>query len=74
MVSLEDLKKEAKQILKENKVKYIIGYKKSTNGLMPVPAFIKEPEEVEKLVWDPTCVFNLTRYLVDEKRRKTKEK
>lgn len=74
MVSLEDLKKEAKQILMENKVKYIIGYKKSANGLMPAPAFIKKPEDVEKLVWDPSCVNNLALYLVDEKRRKTKEK
>jgi formate dehydrogenase subunit beta len=74
MVKLEDLKKEAKKILEEGKVKYIIGYERSINGSMPVPAFIKNPEDVEKLIWDPTCVYNLTRFLVDEKRRKAREK
>ncbi len=74
MVNLDNLKKEANRILKEEKVKYIIGYKKSSNGLFTVPAFIKNPEEVEKLTWDPTCVYNLTRFLVDEKRKKAKEK
>jgi len=74
MVSLEELKKEAKRILEEGKVKYIIGYERGTNGLWPTPAFIKNPEDVEKLIWDPTCVYNLTRFLVDEKRRKEKEK
>ena len=74
MVNLEDLKKEAKRILEEGKVKYVIGYERSPNGLMSVPAFIKNPEDVERLVWDPSCVYNLTRFLVDEKRRKEKEK
>jgi len=74
MVNLEDLKKEAKTVLEEGKVKYIIGYEKSANGLMPVPGFIKNPEEVEKLIWTPACVYNLTKFLVDEKRRKSKEK
>jgi formate dehydrogenase subunit beta len=74
MVNLEDLKKEATAVLKDEKVKYIIGYGKSKNGLMPVPVFIKKPEDVEKMVWDPTCIYNLTRFLVDEKQRKAQEK
>ena len=74
MVKLEDIKKEAKAVLKDEKVKCIIGYQKSSNGLMPVPAFIKNPEDVEYMVWDPTCIHNLTRFLVDEKRRKAREK
>jgi len=74
MVNVENLRKEAKRILEEGKVKYVIGYKKSPNGLMPVPAFIKNPEDVDTLIWDPTCIHNLTRFLVDEKRRKAGEK
>ena len=74
MVNLEDLKKDAQRLLKEGTVKYIIGYEKSMNGLLPAPAFIKNPEDVEKLIWDPTCVHNLTRFLVDEKRKKASEK
>ncbi len=68
MVNLEDLKNEAR-ILKDGKVKYVIGYARSTaDGKEAAPAFIKEPEDVDKLIWDPTCVHNLTKFLVDEKR------
>jgi ferredoxin len=74
MVNLENLKMEAKRILDEGRVKYIIGYQRGTNGVMSVPAFIKKPEDVEKLIWDPTCIYNLTRFLVDEKRRKARQK
>ena len=74
MVNLEDLKYEAKKVLDEGRVKYIIGYKKGTNGLMSVPAFVKKPEDVEKLIWDPTCIYNLTRFLDDEKRNKARQK
>lgn len=74
MVNLEDLKKEAKKVLEDGKVKYVIGYEKSGNGLIPVPSFIDKSENVERLIWDPTCIYNLTRFLVDEKRRKTREK
>ena len=74
MVNLEDLKKEAQAVLKDEKVKYIIGYKKSSNGLIPAPVFIQKPEDVEKLIWDPTCIYNLTRFLTDEKQRKAREK
>jgi ferredoxin len=35
---------------------------------------LKDPADVERLTWDPTCVQNLTRFLVDEKKRKKKEK
>lgn len=74
MVSLEELRKEAKKNLEEGKVKYFIGYRKSLNGAASSPCFVKKPEEVENLTWDPMCVHNLARFLVDEKRRKAREK
>jgi ferredoxin len=74
MARIEDLKEEARKLLRDGKLKYIIGYAMGSNGWMANPVFIKKPEEVDKLIWDPTCVHNLTRFLVDEKRRKAKEK
>ena len=68
------IRKEAKRILKEGKVKYVIGYENSQNGLMPKPAFIKDPDDVDRLIWDSTCVHNLAKFLVDEKKRKAGEK
>jgi ferredoxin len=74
MAKIEDLKEEARKLLREGKIKYMIGYATGSNGWMASPAFIKKPEEVDTLIWDPTCVHNLTRFLVDEKRRKSREK
>ena len=56
------------------KVKYVIGYERDQNGLIPKPVFIKDPEDVDRLIWDSTCIHNLTKFLVDEKKRKAAEK
>jgi len=74
MANFEDLKEEARKLLREGKIKYLIGYGTGGNGWQAIPVFIKTPEDVEKLVWDPTCVHNLARFLVDEKRRKARQK
>ena len=74
MTNIEDLKKEAKRLLEEGKVKYIIGYEKGKERWTATPVFIKKPEDVDKLVWDPTCVYNLAKFLVDDKRRKKRER
>jgi len=74
MVILEDLKQEARRILEDGKVKYIIGYQMISDGTTPAPVFIDKPEEVDKLVWNPACLHNLTKFLVDEKKRKSREK
>jgi len=74
MVNLDDLKKEALNILKDEKVKYVIGYTEGANGTSVAPVFIKNPEDTEKLVWNPGCFHNLTRFLRDEKKRKAREK
>ncbi len=74
MVNLEDLKNEVKKILKDGKVKYVIAYEQGADGLMPKPAFIKNAEDAEKIIWDPVCVHNLSRFLADEKRKNAKKK
>ncbi|MEW5900810.1 MAG: 4Fe-4S dicluster domain-containing protein [Acidobacteriota bacterium] len=74
MANIDDLKEEARRLLREGTVKYIIGYGAGTNGWLACPVFVKKAEDVDRLVWNPTCVHNLTRFLVDEKRRKAREK
>jgi formate dehydrogenase subunit beta len=74
MAKIEDLKEEARKLLRDGKVKYIIGYATGSDGWTAAPTFIRKPEDVDKLVWNPTCVHNLTRFLVDEKRRKARQK
>lgn len=74
MVNLQDVKKEVQKLLKEGKVKYFIGYERSQEGFFSIPSFIEKPEEAEILTWNPTCVHNLSRFLVSEKRKKAREK
>lgn len=74
MVDIEQLRKEAKKILKEGKVKYIIGYTKSSQNFSASPVFIKKPEDTSKLIWNPTCVQNLVKFIVDDKQKQCKEK
>lgn len=74
MVNVEDLRKEARRILKDEKVKYVIGYERGKNGFLPKPVFIEDPDEADRLIWDATCVHNLAKFLVDEKKRKAAEK
>jgi len=74
MVNLDELKQEAKRVLENGKVKYVIGYTKSKAGHMAAPAFVTDPKEIENLIWDPTCVQNLIKFIVDEKKRKTQQK
>ncbi len=74
MVNIEELKTEAERVLKDGKVKYIIGYRQSSNHLLAAPAFFKNPDEIKNLIWDPSCLHNLVKFLPDEKRRKNREK
>jgi ferredoxin len=74
MVNIDDLKAEASRVLKGGKVKYVVGYERPAESGKANPVFIQKAEDVDKLVWDPTCVHNLVRFVVDEKRRKAGEK
>jgi len=74
MVKLDDIKNKCINLLEEGKVKYIVGYKKNSDSYRSVPAFIEKIEEIDQLVWDPSCVYNLVRFLIDEKKRKEIQK
>jgi len=74
MVKLEDLKSEVKKALKSGKVKYFIAYQEGNDGYKPIPVFLKEESDTANLVWNPGCVHNLVKFLVDEKRRKKRSK
>ena len=57
------LRAEAKKLLEEGKVNYIIGYEESNNKISP--CFIDNAGDVEKLVWNFRCVYNLAVYLLE---------
>ncbi len=72
MSNIEALRKEARKLLEEGKVRYLIGFERGPSPWVANPAFLKSAEGVDALIWDPTCVQNLVRFLVDDKRRQAK--
>ena len=62
------MKEQIQEILQQEDVKYVIGYEAGTYGWRVSPSFAKTPEDVEKLIFSPFCINNLTIYTVLEKR------
>ncbi len=57
----------AKHLLETGEVKYIIGWEKGRFEHSRHPAFINNPEDATKLVWDKYCLNTLAKYLMDDK-------
>jgi len=65
MISIDDIRAKAKDLLDSGAVKAVIGYGRGTAGYMARPVFLSRPEEAEELTWDPSCVHNLALYLTE---------
>lgn len=74
MISVNEIREEARRLLEEESVKHVIGYRSGPDPLTAAPFFAAKPEDADRLVWDPTCVQNLVRFVRDEKRRRGREK
>lgn len=59
----------SERLLKDGAVDMIIGFRKGTMPMMNEPCFIKEPKNVNTLVWDSNCGINLANYLTDRKEK-----
>jgi len=73
-----EIQTKARSLLESKQVDCVIGYEIGPRGRTR-PAFIYQPEEVERLVWNQACTHNLTIYLKEQLdpqqsgRLKTKE-
>lgn len=56
----------ARQALANGEVNIILGWKKGDAWHDSYPAFIKNMNETETLVWDSFCINNLSKYLINE--------
>jgi coenzyme F420-reducing hydrogenase delta subunit/ferredoxin len=65
---LEELKAKIKASL--DGLECVIGWRQGFDALHSAPAFMKSPEDVDKLVWGPLNVTNLAVYLPSFKGRK----
>lgn len=57
------LRQKAKELLEKGEVKVVIGFGWNKRKTRTTPVFITKPEDVEKLVFNPLCVNNLSLYL-----------
>jgi formate dehydrogenase subunit beta len=53
----------AKKVLKEGKVKLVIGFEKGSLPMKTRPTFVKDPEETDRLVWNSFCENNLAVFI-----------
>ena len=76
MIDYADIEKtirdRARAWLEKGDIKYFIGYERGDNSLIARPSFIHDASDVDGLIFDPTCVGNLTKYIVEEARQKPK--
>lgn len=56
--------------LRAGEIEVFIGYEAGPVPLRATPAFIRKPEDVERLIWDATCENNLAAFLPKYRGRK----
>jgi len=65
---IEELRKIARDLLTSKKVGVVIGYAfVKANSNRTTPIFVTETEDIERLVFNPLCLNNLTVYLTKKK-------
>ncbi|MCL4515376.1 MAG: hypothetical protein M1379_07325 [Firmicutes bacterium] len=68
----EEIRRKAKELLADGTVQYILGYEAGRNAYEPRPAFIRRPEDVDRLVWSPFCANTLAKYLFEDRYQEGK--
>jgi ferredoxin len=61
------MREKARELLTDGKVDVIIGYERGSVPLRSAPCFITDPDDVERLIWEPSCGINLANYLKERK-------
>lgn len=62
---INEIKAKVRELLEKKKVEIVIGYKRASCGVLAAPHFITKVEDVEELIWDQYCVYNLANYIKD---------
>jgi formate dehydrogenase (coenzyme F420) beta subunit len=65
----EKIRELSAQLLREDKVDMVIGFRKGSLPMSNEPCMVRQPGDVDKLVWDSNCGLNLTSYLTDRRER-----
>lgn len=66
-MGLEKLKEIIAEALKD--VDAVVAYKQGFDKLRATPCFITAPEQIDEVIWNPTCAQNLASYLPSLKKK-----
>ena len=53
----------ARRLLSEGAVDVVVGYQAGSMPLRMQPAFVRKPEDADRLVWNAYCEANLANYI-----------
>ncbi len=54
-----------KKLLAKGDIEYFIGYGQRAEPVHVVPCFVEGQDEVERLIWGPLCLQNLSKYVLE---------
>jgi len=57
----------ARSLLEEKRVNLVIAHEKGTLPLTATPCFITDPDDTDRIIWNPTCSVNLATFLTNRK-------
>lgn len=61
------IQEKAKELLDNKAVSCVIGYERATDKLAARPLFVYQQEQISRIIFDKTCVHNLSKYLLNRK-------
>ena len=64
----QQLRDECKKLIAQEDVKLVIGWEPGSYGFRVSPSFAESEEDIEKLIWSPFCINNLTVYTTLEEK------
>jgi len=68
MISAEEIRTKIRQLFEDGSISHFIGYETGSDSLRVTPCFLKSGQETSRLVWNPLCANNLSKYLLDFKK------
>ncbi len=60
---IEAIRNQARQLLETGVVDVVIGYAEGSDSTRTTPLFVRNPEEVQRLIYDARCINSLPLYL-----------
>ena len=63
LVVSNQIREVAQNLLRQNEVELVIGFEQGTVPLRFTPCFIRNEEDVDRLIWNSFCTNNLAKYL-----------